>query len=111
MQDGLLKPLAQLEVNRSRFSRAQPPPRERRIRVTQTAETLDKAGHPYVAFAVDVKYGGGAWRENDMIGCAYLKTGDLFIKRGNAYRPASVLLGKPGDPAAAACEPAPAAGS
>ena len=40
----LLEPLAQKEKERSRFSRARMPPQERRVRVTQTAVTLDANG-------------------------------------------------------------------
>ena len=44
-------------------------------------------------FAIDVRW-GSEWRENDVVGCAYLKNGDLFVKRGEEYRPAAILLGK-----------------
>jgi hypothetical protein len=107
VEDGLLKPLAERDAKASAFSRARPIPRERRVRVTETAATLDKAGRAYMLFAVDIRFGGGEWRENDIVGCAYTKTGDLFVKRGDAYRPASFLFGKNADPVAGVCEPAP----
>jgi hypothetical protein len=111
VEDGLVKPLAEIERNTSRYSRARPVPRERRVRVTQTTATLDKAGRPFVAFAIDVKFGGGEWNENDVVGCAYTTTGSLFVKRGDAYRPAAFLLGKSADAVPNVCVAAPAARS
>jgi hypothetical protein len=111
VEDGLVKPLAEHESRASRFSRARPVARERRVRVTQTTATLDKTGRSFVAFAVDVKFGGGEWQENDVVGCAYTKSGDLFVKRGDAYRPVSVLLGKKVDPVAGVCQAGPVARS
>ncbi len=93
VEKGLLEPLAQKEKERSRFSRARMPPQERRVRVTQAAATLDASGRAYMAFAVDVRR-GTEWQENDVVGCAYMQTGALFVKRGNEYRPAEMLLGK-----------------
>jgi hypothetical protein len=107
VEDGLVKPLAESESHASRFSRARPIPRERRVRVTQVTPTLDKSGRQFMTFAVDIRFGGGEWRENDVVGCAYVKTGALFVKRGDTYRPASFLLGKNADPVAGVCEAAP----
>jgi len=103
VETGLVKPLAEQE--NSRFSRSRPPPRERRVRVAQSAASRDKDGRPFVAFAVDVRF-GTEWHENDIVGCAYTATGDLFVKKGDAYRPAAFLLGKNAAPVAGACEPA-----
>jgi hypothetical protein len=61
-------------------------------------------------FAVDVKY-GGEWHENDLVGCAYTANGDLFVKRGDAYRPAAFLFGKNVDPVPGVCQAAPVARS
>ena len=105
VEDGLVKPLAELEGHR--MSRARPPPRERHVRVLQTSATLDKGGHPFVSFAVDVRF-GSEWRENDIVGCAYTGSGDLYVKKGDAYRPASFLLGKNEEPVAGVCEAVPA---
>lgn len=99
-----MKPLAEFET--ARFSRARPPPRERRVRVTQATATPDKNGHPFVTFAVDVRFGATEWHENDIVGCVYAGKGDLFVKKGEAYRPAAFLLGKKADPVAGACEAA-----
>jgi hypothetical protein len=106
VEDGLVKPLALFE-NRS-FSRSRPPPRERRVRVLQTTATLDKNGRPYIPFAIDVRFGADEWRENDIVGCAYTGTGELYVKRGDAYRPASFLLGKNEAAVAGVCEAGPA---
>lgn len=104
MEERLLKPLAELEGNR--FSRVRPPPRERRVRVLGTTPSRDKSGRPFLAFAVDVRF-GSEWHENDIVGCAYPASGDLFVKRGDAYRPAAFLLGKDAAPVAGVCEIAP----
>jgi len=105
VEKGLLEPLAQKEKERSRFSRARMPPQERRVRVTQAAVTLDASGRAYMAFAVDVRR-GTEWHENDVVGCAYPQTGALFVKHGDAYRPAEILLGKDVDVAPNVCTPA-----
>jgi len=104
VQKGLLEPLAQKEKERSRFSRARMPPQERRVRVTQAAATLDASGRAYLAFAVDVRY-RSEWRQNDLVGCAYLQTGALFVKQGDDYRAAEILLGKDADVAPGVCAP------
>ena len=105
VEKGLLEPLAQKEKERSRFSRSRMPPQERRVRVTQTAVTLDASGRAYMAFTVDVRR-GTEWQENELVGCGYTQTGALFVKRGDAYRPAEILLGKDVDVAPNVCTPA-----
>ena len=104
VEEGLVRPLSNSEG--SRFSRSRPPPRERRVRVTQATVSVDKSGREFVPFAIDVRF-GSEWRENDIVGCAYRGSGELFVKRGEAYRPASFLLGKNVDPVAGVCEAAP----
>jgi len=104
VEEALLKPLAEKEKDRSRFSRARLPPRERRVRVPSATTIRDASDHEYVAFAVDVRF-GDQWQENDIVGCAYPQTGALFVKLGDEYRPADVLLGKNADPAPVACVP------
>lgn len=105
VRERLLKPLAAKENERSKFSRARLPPSERRVRVTQAKTTTDPSGGEYLAFAVDVKW-GTTWHENDIVGCAYPKTGTLFVKRGEEFRSADILLGKSADPVAGVCVPA-----
>jgi hypothetical protein len=80
------------------------------VRVTQATTSVDKNGKAFVPFAVDVRF-GGKWNENDIVGCAYEGSGQLFVKRGDAYRPASFLLGKKADPVPNVCEAAPEARS
>lgn len=87
----------------SHFSRVRMPPAERRVRVLQVTPTKDSSGRPFMAFAVDVRF-GAEWRENDFVGCAYPTSGDIFVKRGDAYRPSAILLGKPADPVAGVCQ-------
>jgi hypothetical protein len=107
VEAGIIQPLAAIEAKRSRFSRARPPPRERRIRVTQTALTTDKQGRGFVTFAIDVGFVGD-WQEKDVVGCVYRASGALFIKRSNTYFPAALLLGKNVAPALGVCQAAPA---
>jgi hypothetical protein len=106
IEDGLVKPLADYE-SRS-FSRSRPPPHERRVRVLQTTATLDRNGHPFVPFAIDVRFGADDWHEDDVVGCAYAGSGKLYVKRGDGFRPASFLLGKNADAVAGVCEAGPA---
>ena len=105
VESGLVKPLAQQEG--SHFSRSRPPPRERRVRVLDTTVTRDKAGRSFVPFAIDVRF-GDEWKE-DILGCVYQGSGNLFVKRGDAYRPAAFLLGKKVEPVPNVCQGAPAA--
>ena len=75
------------------------------MRVTQAAPSVDSSGRAYMAFAVDVRR-GTEWQENDLVGCAYTQTGALFVKRGDEYRPAEMLLGKDVAVAPNVCTPA-----
>lgn len=104
VESGLLQPLA--ERAGSRFSRARPPPRERRVRVTQATLSRDSQGRDFVPFSVDVRFGAGEWQKDDIVGCAYRESGHLFIQRGEAYFPAALLLGKKVNAAPAVCRPA-----
>jgi hypothetical protein len=108
VEQGIVRPLAQQES--SRFSRARPPPRERRVKVTQSTGTLDKSGHVFLSFAIAVRF-GSEWHENDIVGCVYTGSGTLFVKKGDSYRPATFLLGKNEGPVAGVCEAAPPARS
>jgi hypothetical protein len=103
VEEGIIKPLAKL--GGSRFSRARPLPQERRVRVTQSTANVDKRGRGFVPFSIDVRFGSD-WRENDVVGCVYTGSGELFVKTGGAYRSAQVLLGKNVDPVPGVCESA-----
>jgi hypothetical protein len=104
VEEGLVKPLTNL--GSKRFSRERPPPRERRVRVTQAAATPDKSGRAFFAFAIDVRF-GDEWHENDVVGCVYPGSGLVYVKNGDEYRPAAFLLGKKADPVAGVCEATP----
>jgi hypothetical protein len=106
VEAGIVQPLAERAGNR--FSRSRPPPRERRVRVTQATLSRDKQGREFVPFAVDVRFGSGDWQQNDIVGCAYRVSGNLFVKRDDAYFPASFLLGKNVDRVVGVCQGAPA---
>jgi hypothetical protein len=105
VDEGLLKPLARQDQGGG-FSRRRPPPRQRRARVLDASLIADKSGRSFVRFAVDVRF-GSEWHENDVLGCVYRESGDLFVKAGDAYRPAAFLLGEKAEPVAGACEAAP----
>ena len=105
VEEGLVKPLVKLETPK-RFSRERRPPHERRVRVTQTTASVDTRSREFVPFAIDVRY-GPEWQENDLIGCVYRGSGELFVKNGDGYRPAAFLLGKNVKAVAGACEVAP----
>jgi hypothetical protein len=107
VQEGLVTPLSQQEAGRGRFSRGRPPPRERRVRVIQASAITDKRGREFVPYAVDVRFGDGEWQKDDIVGCAYRQTGELFVKSGDGYRPSAFLLGKDQPAVAFACEAAP----
>ena len=104
VETGLVKPLAERES--TRFSRARPAPRERRVRITSSMLNSDKSGRPFLPFAIDVRFGSD-WRENDIVGCVYTPNGGIFVKRGDSYRPAAFLLGENVDPVSGVCEVAP----
>jgi hypothetical protein len=95
-----VKRLAQSQVRK--FSRVTPPPTERRVRILQTSATLDKSGRAFLAFVVDIRF-GPEWR-NDIRGCVYKDSGDIYVKKGDAYRPAAFLFGKNVEPVAGVCE-------
>jgi hypothetical protein len=103
VEAGILKPLAQRS---SRFSRLAPPPQEQRVRVTQPTVSRDPQGRDFVPFAVDFRFGDSHWQTDDIVGCAYRASGKLFVKRGDAYFPAAVLLGKKVGALAGVCQAA-----
>lgn len=89
----LVKPLAQQESAGSRFSRARPMPHDRRVRVTSAILTQDKSGKAFLPYSIDVRYGGD-WTKDDIVGCVYPSSGDVYVKRGDTVYPAGLLLGK-----------------
>jgi hypothetical protein len=109
----LVQPLAAKEGNRSRFSRASLPPQERRVRILDDQPGKDAAGIGFLRFAVDARHGFVApddesqWRLATIVGCVYLDRNQVFVKKGDEYRPAGFLLGKNVKAAAeTTCQPA-----
>jgi hypothetical protein len=45
--------------------------------------------------------------KDDILGCVYTGTGQIFVKNGDAYYPASLLLGEDVEPVPGVCEAAP----
>jgi hypothetical protein len=105
VEKGLLEPLAKKEAQRSRFSRALPPPAERRVRVLSGSLSRDARGRGFVQYAVDARY-GEEWSET-YTGCVYEKNGGLFVAVGEEHRPVDYLFGKKADPVPGACQVAP----
>jgi hypothetical protein len=107
IQKKLIKPLNKKERRRSMFSRAPMPAQERQVRVIKQGK--DAQGRAFVTFAIDQRFGLGldenAWEKDAWLGCTYLENGRIFVKVGDEYRRAKVLLGKSTDPAGAGtCE-------
>jgi len=99
----LVKPLAEKEARRSRFSRAYIPPQARRVRVLDRERSTDSRGAEFVAFAVDERSGRYApqaaddsarWRKDTILGCVYPAGDEIFIKRGDKFFAAGLLLGQ-----------------
>jgi hypothetical protein len=109
----LTEPLAAKENEHSRFSRAALPAQERRVRILDEQASKDAAGNSFVRFAVDARHGfresgdGDGWRLATIVGCVYPDRNQVFIKKGDEFRPAAFLLGKKVKAAAeATCQPA-----
>lgn len=102
---GLVKPIAAREKGGT-FSRGRPPPRVSRVR-TPDPEQTDPSKRVFASFAIDVRWGGSEWHENDVVGCVYKDTGKIFVKIGDEYRPGEYLLGKDVEAVKGVCEAAP----
>jgi hypothetical protein len=95
----LIEPLAVKEDGQSKFSRARLPAQERRVRILDDHARKDARGVAFVRFAVDARHGyqpddEANWRKDAITGCVYLERSQIFVKRGDEYRPAAFLLGK-----------------
>jgi hypothetical protein len=99
----LVKPLAQKEARRSRFSRGYVPPQARRVRILDGQRAKDARGAEFVAFAVDERsavFGRRAaddasgWRADAIVGCVYPAREEVFIERGGKFFGAALLLGQ-----------------
>jgi hypothetical protein len=99
----LVKPLAQREAKQDRFSRDYVPPQARRVRVTGHQPSPDGRGAEFVAFAIDERSAlilhrkaddAEHWRQDAIVGCVYPARDEVFIKRGDKYFGAVLLLGR-----------------
>jgi hypothetical protein len=109
----LIQPLAVKEDNQGRFSRGRLPPQERRVRILDDKPRTDADGVAFLRFSVDARFGYVAnddesrWNRDTITGCVYLERNQVFVKKGDSYRPAAFLLGKKVKAAAeSTCEPA-----
>lgn len=115
VSNDLVTPLAVKEDKQSRFSRGRLPPQERRVRILDDKPRKDADGVAFMRFSVDSRFGYAAktrddesqWRRDTITGCVYLERNQVFVKKGDSYRPAAFLLGKNVKAAAeSTCEPA-----
>lgn len=96
----LVQPLAVKERDQSKFSRARLPPQARRVRILDEQPRKDTQGLAFMRFAIDARHGIGdaddasEWQLATITGCVYLDRSQVFVKKGDEYRPAAFLLGK-----------------
>jgi uncharacterized membrane protein len=106
IQRVFLTPLAAQEAKVSRFSRTPPPPKARQVRVVQAEPSLDAAGDPFYAIAIDARWSSDPdepWREV-MVGCAYPSAGKIYIDQDGVFVASEWLLGRRApDPSATVC--------
>ena len=112
----LVKPLGEKEARRNRFSRSYIPPQARQVRVLDGERATDGRGAAFVAFAVDERSEvfvprGAAddvrrWRKDAIVGCVYPAQGTVFIKRGDKFFAAGLLLGQKTAASDTVCRPA-----
>lgn len=75
------------------------------MRLLDDKPQQDSAGEAFYAFAIDARHGWGdddgeaSWSKNAITGCVYPGRGEVFIKRGHAYHPATAAIGKKTKPA------------
>jgi hypothetical protein len=106
----LVQPLKKAEARRSKFSRAAPPPKARRVRVLDTIAVSDVNGKQFVRFSVDVRHRyseDGQWTRGAFLGCVYIDEKKVFVEQGSDYVPASGVLNGDGEPQDDVCRPAP----
>jgi hypothetical protein len=108
LQTRLLRPLARAESKRSPFSREEPGPEERRVRLLDSTPRRDTRGEAFVRFAVDARWAEEAtWEQNEILGCVYPDTRRVFVQFGRAHVPARALLGHDGAARGDVCRAAP----
>ena len=69
------------------------------MRVIDSEPKHDSQGGAFYTFAIDARHGytqdvEKSWRKDTITGCVYVDEGTVFVKRGDAFQPAAVLLGK-----------------
>jgi hypothetical protein len=110
VQARLVAPLRQYELRRSGFSRARQPPSARRVRLPEgEVARADARGQSFVRFSVDTSGGRllvfgpdgqvrrsdeEQWRRDEVTGCVYPASGEVYVQRGSSYSPVQVLWGK-----------------
>lgn len=103
VQAQLVKPLTAKEERRNVFSRAYIPPQERRVRILDQDRSTDTRGAEFVPFAIDEHSGrfsrkvadaSRLWRKDVIVGCVYPGRDEIFIKRGDKFFGAGMLLGR-----------------
>ena len=99
----LVTPLAEKEERRISFSRAYIAPLARRVRVLDREGSTDGRGAAFVPFAIDESVGvfsrrattdSRRWRKDVIVGCVSPARDEVFIKRGDKFFAAGLLLGK-----------------
>ncbi len=97
LEEALVVPLRKAERRRSKFSRAAPVARERRVRVHDAVAQLDARGKPFVRFTIDVHDSldeDPSWQLGAIVGCVYTQEREVYIQRGEHFVPAAGALGK-----------------
>jgi hypothetical protein len=106
----VVQPLKKSDAKRSKYSRAAPPPKARRVRVTDQVAQVDANGKHFVRFAIDVQHRfaeEGQWQQDAFLGCVYVEEKQVVLEQGSDYRPASDVLDGDGEPEPDACRAAP----
>jgi hypothetical protein len=103
VQRQFLAPFAKWQEERGKFSRADMPPSELRVRALG-APLRDAAGAEFVAFAVDARDVDGKWNEADMTGCVYVASSAVYVKRGSGFLAAADYFAASAVPARSACK-------
>jgi hypothetical protein len=110
----LLAPIQKAESRRSRFSRAAPVTRERRLRVLDAVAQTDRRGKEFYRFVIDERRPfdePDEWHKDSLIGCAYPSAREVFVQRGEVFMPARSMLGEAAKAHPDACRAAPKDGS
>jgi hypothetical protein len=95
VEEALTQPLAEREAPHPLLSRTTIPARTRTVRIVDASARRDPRGSEFFAFSIDERRGWQQVLSKDALtGCVYPKSGEVFVKRGDAHYPAAMLLGK-----------------